>query len=150
MTTAAEVERIADTRFGTIAYRDDAVLEFPTGLPGFAAQRRFLFAALPSAEGAFQLLHGLDGDPVDLVVVAHAGLAVRVADEDLEAVRASLEIPAADLLVLCIVTLPPRGSGQTARVNLRAPIFVDVGRRQAVQVVLSDAAYPFQEPLRAA
>ncbi|MFP4126403.1 MAG: flagellar assembly protein FliW [Alphaproteobacteria bacterium] len=140
---------IATTRFGTVAYREDAVLDFPHGLPGFPGQRRFLIARLPGAEAAFQLLHGLDGDAVDLVVVPLASLGPRVAARDIEDARVALEIPAADLLVLCVLTLPPRGSGATARVNLRAPIFVDVARRVAVQMVLANPAYPFREPLSA-
>lgn len=152
MTAAAVavLEPIATTRFGTIAYRDDAVLDFPLGLPGFAGERRFLLARLPGAERAFQLLHGLDGGAVDLVVVPLASLGARVAADDIEDARVALEIPADDLLVLCVVTLPPRGSDAPARVNLRAPIFVDVARRVAVQVVLANPAYPFREPLRAA
>jgi flagellar assembly factor FliW len=143
-------ERIAATRFGTIAYREEQVLDFPLGLPGFAGNRRFLFARVPGAEGAFQLLHGLDGDAVDLVVVPLASLGERVAADDVEDARAGLEIPPADLLVLCVVTLPGRRAQTSARVNLRAPIFVDVARRVGVQVVLANAGYPFREPLRAA
>lgn len=143
-------EQTAETRFGTIAYQADAVVEFPLGLPGFAGNRRFLFARLPGAEKTFQLLHGLDGDPVDLVVVPLESLGERVSPAEVDDVRASLEIPDHDLLTLCVVTLPPRGSGTSARVNLRAPIFVDVARRVAVQVVLPNSGYPFREPLRAA
>jgi len=152
MTAAAVAAHapIATTRFGTIAYREDAVLDFPLGLPGFAGHRRFLLAPLPGAERVFQLLHGLDSAAVDLVVVPLASLDERVAASDIEDARADLEIAADDLLVLCVVTLPSRGAGARARVNLRAPIFVDVARRVAVQVVLSNPAYPFREPLRAA
>lgn len=143
-------ERTATTRFGTVAYREEAVLDFPQGLPGFAANRRFLLARVPGAAGPFHLLHGLDGDTVDLLVAPLDGLGARVAAADIDAARAELAIPAAALLVLCVVTLPARGSGHTARVNLRAPILVDVARRTAVQVVLANPAYPFREPLRAA
>jgi len=143
-------ERTATTRFGTVAYREEAVLDFPQGLPGFAANRRFLLARVPGAAGPFHLLHGLDGDTVDLLVAPLDGLGARVAAADIDAARAELAIPAAALLVLCVVTLPARGSGHAARVNLRAPILVDVARRTAVQVVLANPAYPFREPLRAA
>ncbi len=143
-------ERTATTRFGTVAHREEAVLDFPQGLPGFAANRRFLLARVPGAAGPFHLLHGLDGDAVDLLVAPLDGLGARVAAADIDAARAELAIPAAALLVLCVVTLPARGSGHAARVNLRAPILVDVVRRTAVQVVLANPAYPFREPLRAA
>jgi flagellar assembly factor FliW len=150
MTAIDAREKTAETRFGTIAYREEAVVEFPLGLPGFAGNRRFLFTRMPGAETTFQLLHGLDGDPVDLVVVPLESLGARVSPADVDDVRASLEIPPDDLLTLCVVTLPPRGADAAARVNLRAPIFVDVARRVAVQVVLPNTAYPFREPLRAA
>lgn len=143
-------EMLASTRFGTIAYRTEAVLSFPNGLPGFPAARRFVCAPLPGAAGAFQLLHALDGEPVDLIVLPLESLGERVAAEDLERARAELEIATADLLVLCVVTLPARGSGAVPRVNLRAPIFVDVARRVGAQTVLANTTYPFRETLRAA
>ncbi|NBC96697.1 MAG: flagellar assembly protein FliW [Deinococcus-Thermus bacterium] len=150
MTATAAAEPTVTTRFGTIAYREEAVLDFPFGLPGFPGNRRFLFARVPRAEGTFQLLHGLDGDAVDLVVVPLESLGERLDPADVEAARVGLEIPAADLLVLCVVTLPAGAGAGTARVNLRAPVFVDVARRVAVQMVLPNSGYPFREPLRAA
>jgi flagellar assembly factor FliW len=143
-------ERVATTRFGTVAYREEAVLDFPKGLPGFAANRRFLFARVPRVSGPFHLLHGLDGDAVDLLVAPLDGLDAGVAAADVDAARRALAIPTGDLLVLCVVTLPARGSGGAPRVNLRAPILVDVARRTAAQVVLANPGYPFREPLRAA
>jgi flagellar assembly factor FliW len=150
MSAAAVAAPPAPDPLGAVAHREEAVLHFPSGLPGFAGRRRFLLAPAAGAGGAFQLLHGLDGDGVDLVVVPLESLGERIAADDIEAARAGLAIPADDLLVLCVVTLPSRGSATPPRVNLRAPIFVDVARRIAVQVVLSDPTYPFREPLRAA
>lgn len=144
------LEQTTDTRFGTIAYHPDAELRFPLGLPGFAANRRFVLAPIPGTTGGLHVLHGLDGDAVDLVVVPLAELGEPVAAADLDAIRAELAIPRADLVVLGIVTLPARGDRAGPRVNLRAPIFVDVVRRLGRQVVLADARYPFGEPLRAA
>lgn len=139
-----------ETPFGPLAWRPEAELAFPSGLPGFGGVTRFLLGPIPGHEGPFQVLHGLVDEPLNLVVVPMDCLAERIDASDIEAVRAKLEIPAEDLLVLCIVTLPRRDQAGAAQVNARAPIFVDVGRRLGVQMVLPSAGYRFRAPLVAA
>lgn len=150
MTTTNDSERRIETRFGPIDRDAASELHFPLGLPGFEQVDRFLLAEIPGCSGPLRLLRGLAGEPVELIVTPADNLPTAPAAADLEAARESLEIPAADLLVLCVVTLPPRGSGRSAQVNLRAPIFVDVVRRVAVQMVLSNRRYPFRAALQAA
>lgn len=148
--TARTPGATVETPFGPLARRPEAELAFPSGLPGFGGVTHFLLGPIPGHEGPFRILHGLADEPVDLVVVPMDCLAERIAESDIEAVRAKLDIPAQDLLVLCIVTLPRRDQADTAQVNVRAPIFVDVARRVAVQMVLPSAGYRFRAPLVAA
>ncbi len=149
-TPAPPQPTLLTTRFGEVAYRAEAELRFPLGLPGFEGVDRFVLCPLPGTSGAFQLLHGVAEAPIDLVVVPHENVAGRADPADIEALRASLDIPVEDLLVLYIVTLPMPGSPPAVQVNLRAPIFVDVARRLAVQMVLADSRYGFNALLRAA
>ncbi len=151
MTADATTEAsTVETPFGPVERGPACELHVPRGLPGFGAIDRFLLARLPQHPGPFQLLHGLGDDPVDLIVIAADTLPAGLDADDVDAARTALGIAAADLLVLCIVTLPPRGARQSAQVNLRAPIFVDVARRVAAQVVLPNTSYRFRAPLIAA
>ncbi len=137
------------TPFGPID-GEAAELSFPLGLPGFPEVDRFVLAPVPGGAGPFHLLHGLGDAPVDLVVTPLETVAERIDGADVDSVRAALQIDPSALLVLLVVTLPAKGSGQGPTVNLRAPIFVDVVRRIAVQTVLPDARYPFRHALVAA
>jgi flagellar assembly factor FliW len=127
-----------------------ATLAFPLGLPGFPAVDRFVLAPVPGNRGPFHVLHGLGDEPVDLVVTPLETVAERIEPEHVETVREALQIEPRSLLVLLVVTLPRRGSDRSPTVNLRAPIFVDVDRRIAVQTVLPDGRYPFRQALFAA
>ena len=126
-----------------------AELAFPLGLSGFPNVERFALRPIPGRGGPFHLLRGLGTAPVDLVVVPMEAVGEPIASADVEAMREGLGIDAAALLVLLVVTLPPRGSGQPPTVNVRAPIFVDVVRRTAVQAVLPHPHYAFRAPLAA-
>lgn len=136
------------TPFGAFDPAGMIELTFPLGLPGFPAVDRFVLQ--PIAErGPFHLLHGLGAEPVDLVVVPVSVVADRIDAADLDNARRSLQIDAAALAVLLVVTLPVRDSGKPPTVNLRAPLFVDLERRIAVQAVLPQSDYPFRQPLAA-
>lgn len=136
------------TAFGPIA-ADAAELTFPLGLPGFPAVERFALAPVPGGAGPFHLLHGLGDEPIDLVVTPLESVGEAIDRRDVDSVRRWLQIDADALLVLLVVTLPAKGSGRSPVVNLRAPIFVDVERRIAVQTVLPNARYPFRHALAA-
>ncbi|TVQ35054.1 MAG: flagellar assembly protein FliW [Geminicoccaceae bacterium] len=138
------------TPFGPIETDRTATLTFPLGLPGFPAVDRFVLTPIPGSEGPFHLLHGLGEEAVDLVVTPLETVAPSIDPADVATVRDALQIDAASLLVLLVVTLPAKGSGQSPMVNLRAPIFVDVDRHIAVQTVLPDSRYPFRKSLVAA
>ncbi|MEO1089321.1 MAG: flagellar assembly protein FliW [Pseudomonadota bacterium] len=138
-----------ETPFGAIDPEHASELLFPLGIPGFPAVDRFVLAALPGTPGPFCVLHGLGETAVDLVVTPWETLADRVSAVDIDETRQALGIAADALQVLFVVTLPPRGSGDDAQVNVRAPLFVDVDRRVAVQMVLGNPSYQFRQPLAA-
>ncbi|MFW5832918.1 MAG: flagellar assembly protein FliW [Pseudomonadota bacterium] len=148
--TARTPEAPLVTPFGALDHDRAATLAFPLGLPGFPAVDRFALAPVPGHQGPFHVLHGLGDEPVDLIVTPLETVADRIDPAHVETVREALQIEPRSLLVLLVVTLPPKGAGQSPTVNLRAPIFVDVDRRVAVQTVLPDGRYPFRQALFAA
>ena len=63
---------------------------------------------------------------------------------DIDAVRDSFSIEPRDLAVLTVVSVRDVGGSAQISVNLRAPVFIDVGNRSAWQHVLSNGRYPIR------
>lgn len=136
--------------FGRLNYAEDAVLDFPAGLPAFEDQTRFVLIEQPDLaplvflqslarpELAFPAL------PAAAVV---SGYEVDIPEEDraLLGLAAGQTATGAGLVYLAIVTL----SGQPPTVNLAAPVVVNPALRRAVQVVQSAPRYSHRHPLPA-
>jgi len=141
---------VQETRkFGRISFDKQSEIEFPAGLPGFEARRRFLAIKLPDTD-PLVFLQSLE-DP-DLCFVTLPVSAVdprfrlRLSEEDLEVLGiAGGRQPrlGPDVLGLAIVSI--RASGPTA--NLLAPVVVNVANLKAVQAVLADSGYSHQHPI---
>jgi len=137
-------------RFGTISVAGDEQFDVPRGIPGFAGLRRAVLLAAPAREpeadphSLFWLQDLDDGDLAFLCVVPWD----LFPDYDLEIDEDEFGIrDSADVRVLNLVTVraPERETGLT--VNLRAPLVVDVRRRQLFQTILADQRWPISAPV---
>jgi flagellar assembly factor FliW len=147
--------RIDTSRFGTIQVEDEDTYDVPHGIPGFAALRRAAVLAVdPSGDqNSLYWLQDLD-DPelAFLCVVPWSAFPAY----DLEVDERTLGIvDPEDVRVLSLVTVRRNGDvhpiaerrAATMTVNLRAPLIIDVRRRQLQQVILADARWSVHEPL---
>jgi flagellar assembly factor FliW len=123
---------------GTFGIRPDQAIEFPHGLLGFEAFRRFAFVRA-GADSVFWL-QSLDNTSLLFLLVDpflhFADYVVDISPAD------TLELDADDaahLAVLAIVTLPSPGERPTA--NLQGPLAINLRTRRAKQIVCSDADY---------
>jgi flagellar assembly factor FliW len=143
MTKTATAPTIAlDTRFGRFEVRDDSVLEFPEGLPGFEHVRRFVL--LSSEEIApLWCLQGLDGSAPSFLAVDPAlvleGYRGVLSDDD--QTRLGPEEPRIWLALLTVV------DGEEAAANLRAPIVINPKRMIGLQVIQARSPYAIDHPL---
>ena len=126
----------------------DAVVNFPEGLPGFEACRRFILIRSSAVE-PFTVLQGIDGQgPPAFVAIdpqlVQQGYAKVLESLDLVRLDAREGDP---LLWLSLVATQADGQ---ATVNLRAPIVINPRSMRGIQLVSSDAAYALDHPLLAA
>jgi flagellar assembly factor FliW len=122
------------TRFGTIEFDGDEVLQIEGGLVGLSELQQFvLFEAKPGSP--FSWLQSLD-DPSMAFLVTEPGR--YVADYEAEVSRRCGEIM--DAVVLATATVPA-GRPNDTTLNLSGPIVLDAGTRRGKQMVLEDAAY---------
>ena len=135
--------------FGVVSCTSDALIQFPSGLPGFEERRQYV--ALQFADSKpLTFLQSIE-DP-DLCFITLPVLAIE------PAYRLQLDAEASALLgfplghqprigseVLCLAIISLEESGPTA--NLLAPVVVNIANLQAVQAVSADTGYSHQHPL---
>jgi flagellar assembly factor FliW len=139
--------------FGTIEYREDDVVQFPLGFPGFEEESQFLVIE-PPANSPLTFLQS-----VRLPSLCFLALPMQQVDpnyqptvtpEDLE----SLELeatwyPFLRAEIRCFAVIAVAESGQITA-NLLAPVIINPANRRGVQAVRIDAIYSHQHPLNAA
>jgi flagellar assembly factor FliW len=145
---AAAGSIVVDTRFGRFGFDPSQVVEFPRGVMGFPTHKRFAMTALPDPRfNQFMLLQSLTDESLSFLVMPATAGAGTIAPEDLEAEREALDIAPENLAVVLIVSVRKVGGETQVSVNLRAPVFLDAGRRVGAQVVLANGNYPIRHVL---
>jgi len=145
--------RVETKRFGTISVSADEQFDVPRGIPGFAQLRRAVLLAAAradvdtDAQSLFWLQDLDDGDLAFLCVVPWD----LFPDYDLEIDEDEFGIDgSADVRVLNLVTVRDVEKRSALTVNLRAPIIIDIRRRQMFQTILSDQRWPITAPVTSA
>jgi len=136
--------QIQSTRFGTIQIREDAVLEFPEGLPGLRGQR-WAFVA-KTDDSPFYWLHSVDhadmAVPVTSPWLFFSDYEVRVPED--EARSLGLNDPS-DAYIVCVVRATERLADFT--VNLAGPLIINADSRVGRQVLNDAGGYSVRHPL---
>jgi flagellar assembly factor FliW len=143
--------RVSCTKyFGTVDYRDESVICFPHGLPGFAEETQFLLIDQPVNEPLvfLQSLSRPDLCFLALPVLAvYPGYQLSTPAEDL----ATLGLPedrqpeiGAELSCLAIVSL---AEDRPPTANLLAPVVIHWNNRKAVQAIQAESGYSHEHPL---
>jgi flagellar assembly factor FliW len=132
-----------DTPFGSFDLGAQDVIAFPSGLPGFETERRFVLLSAEAFEPV-QCLQSIHGPSPSFLVVDPR----RVLDDYRTRLNQSdlARLGAADdtaLLWLAIVTVTDDGMFA----NLRAPVVINPARMLGFQLVPSDSLYPLRHAL---
>lgn len=138
--------------FGTLAYTEESVFDFPQGLPAFEAEKRFVLIETPERAPLVFLQSVARANLCFLafpILVVDSDYQLAIAPEDL----ASLELdthrqPAfgSEVIVLALVCLHDKFS-PTA--NLMAPIVLNVKTRLGLQAIRRDTRYSHEYPIAA-
>jgi flagellar assembly factor FliW len=131
----ASVE-VHSSRFGSFAVPTDRVLRFPEGLVGFPNYHRFVIVE-HTRPGPLRWLLCLDEPDLAFAVADPAEF---FPDYGAEALGCADLGHRDDLVVFAIVTIP-RERPVAMSANLMAPLVVNVGTREARQVILDTDLY---------
>lgn len=133
--------------FGSLAYAEESVFEFPHGLPGFDAENAFVL--IETAESApLVFLQSLVRPSLCFlafpVQVVDRNYRLAVAPEDLETLELDISrqpVLGSEAVVLALVSLH---DGFAATANLMAPIVLNVKTRRGLQAIRRDRLYSHQ------
>ncbi len=140
----------ADTQhFGAVRYREEDVIHFPRGLPGFDRRRRFLPLAFPHTHPLI-FLQSIEDPALCFmtlpVLAADRSYRLELAAEDLALIGLPRRPqPRIGEDVLCVAILSIREDGPTA--NLLAPVVVNLQNRTGVQAVSGNCGYSHRHRL---
>ena len=144
VTTAGGVVHFESTLLGTLDVYPETIVQFPAGLPGFAACTRFTLVATQRDDLVW--LQSLDDAGITLLLAdpfqTNPGFEVEIPVADLAAL--GLSAPHESLLVLVVAQLQ-QGVPKTG--NFQSPIVIDQSRGIGRQVVLPDSSYGMHYPL---
>ncbi len=144
-TTTLSTPIAIETRFGRFDVREESVITFAEGLPGFDQCRRFV---LLSSEDLAPLwcLQGLDAPEPSFLAVDPNLVLSRYRRTLTDADRARLGSHDQDLIWFALVALG-EDEGGDAVVNLRAPIVINPDRMAGIQIVQQRGNYQINHPL---
>jgi flagellar assembly factor FliW len=145
--TLSDAEEI-ESRFGRVTVNPRQPIVFPSGLLGMPNKASFCLTHFPSEKMArFKLLQSLDDMALSFITLPVDLQNPIVERADLEQAAADLDMPINDVAVLFIVTVHRESGAAQLTVNARAPILVQVSRRQASQYVFPHTKYLIRQPL---
>ena len=142
--TGEDANDVLETRFGPVLLDPDRQIRFRGGLPGFPAVEWFQLDPIPGVASDLLILQAIDSPGVAFITLPLPDHIPVLRQNDLADVSAMLDIAPGELMILAIVTLATGQRGIEKFLNLRAPLFIDVGRKLGAQVVLADARYPLR------
>ncbi|AKM20409.1 flagellar assembly protein FliW [Geobacillus sp. G4] len=128
-----------DTKYhGTVAVKEEDIIHFPHGLPGFADEKRFVL--LPLADTPFVILQSVEIPALGFVLIEPFSYFPSYEFELDEATVEQLNIESErDVAVYVILTVADPFHETTA--NLQAPVVINVHKRLGKQVILTNPPY---------
>jgi flagellar assembly factor FliW len=140
---------VSTRHFGVISCHEDAILEFPEGLPAFESARQFVVIEEASVSpGVF--LQSLDDTQLCFVMLpvlaVCPGYQIEIPAEDLLTLGLAAEQPSIGSDVACFVIVSA-AENCPPTANLLAPIVMNLAKRRGAQVIRLDTAYSHRHSL---
>jgi flagellar assembly factor FliW len=136
--------------FGTMAYPEESVFDFPFGLPGFEDQNRFVLIEM-GQHAPLCFLQSVSRRELCFlalpILVVDRNYQLAVSADDLAAIELDTERQpqlGGEAAVLALVSLHDHFS---ATANLMAPVVVNLKTRRALQAIRCDSLYSHQHPI---
>lgn len=144
--------RIQTKCFGEMSYSEDAVFEFPNGLPGFEDERLFVFLSQPATH-PLMFMQSLAQSSLCFILLpilaADPNYQLTLSPEDLEALHLAPDRqPHIGTELLCAGMVCTGGENRPyPTVNLLSPIVLNLQKRIGIQAIQTLSGYSHRHPL---
>jgi len=130
---------------GEIEYKENNVITFSKGIPGFNNLKKFILLDLDEYK-PFKLLQSLENDEISLIVTSPYEFFHEYEIKLSEDTIRNLKIDSPEqVMVLTTVTLNSDVEKVTA--NLQGPIIINTSNNLGEQIILDDSKYKVKSPL---
>lgn len=130
---------------GVREYKEEDIIEFPKGLPGFDSLKKFITFPVEDNE-VFSILHSVEDESVGFVIVSPFTVIndyeFKLEDDVVEKLKITKN---EDVSVVNIVTLNSKLENIT--INLRAPIIINIKEKLGEQIILNNEEYLIKYPI---
>jgi flagellar assembly factor FliW len=134
-----------ESRFGHVVVKPRNAINFLHGMPGIPGLISFCLTRIPNIKSEqFQLLQCLSNHTLSFIVVPSTYDNQLLEPKDLDDACAVLGINKENLLLLFIVTSHDLPTGRRLSVNAKAPVFIDIISKTAVQYIFQNNNYEIQ------
>ncbi|MBB6453626.1 flagellar assembly factor FliW [Salirhabdus euzebyi] len=131
--------------FGEVEVKEEELLTFEKGIPGFNKEKNFVLLDIPE-NPTFQVMQSIETEELAFVVT-NPYLFYNNYEFDLDQTTIELlevEKPE-DVLVKTIVTM--QSPFESSTLNLQAPVVCNIKNKKAKQLVLNNSPYMTRHPL---
>lgn len=130
---------------GILEYCEQDIITFDKGIPGFEEYKKFIIAPFKGNE-VFKVLHSIDNEELGFILISPFEFMKEYEFELSASIIEQLKVENPEqVAVYNLITLNSDIKKITA--NLKAPIVVNVEKKLAHQVILSDERYLVKYPL---
>lgn len=130
---------------GELSIKEEQVIHFLDGLPGFPNETRFVLLELPE-NPFFNILQSIHTKDVAFIVTSPYHFYKTYAFDLSPSIIEKLQIETeSDVNVLTIVTLATPFSKST--INLKAPLILNIKKQYGKQYILNETDYPIKAPI---
>lgn len=137
--------QISTKYHGTREYKEEDIITFKKGVPGFEEYRKFIVFPVEDNE-LFSVFHSIENSDIGLVVVSpfvvDKNYAIDLSDDVVEELKIE---DSKDVLIVNTVTLNSKIENIT--VNLKAPIIINIKSQLGEQIILNEEKYAIKHPL---
>lgn len=130
---------------GEIEYKEEDIITFKKGLPGFVDFRKFIIFPLEENE-IFSIIHSIEDEGIGLPVVSPFTVCNNYEFSIPDDLVKNLNIKSQeDVLVLNTITI--NSSYKSITTNLRAPIIINIKDKIGEQIILDNDKYEIKHPI---